>query len=280
MDLDMWAHPSTQENVRRLQRYGNHLIDVEEGELASGLTGAGRMAEPDRIVQELNRFFTSRQSLRGKSILITAGPTYEPIDPVRFIGNHSSGKMGVAIAQEAAGRGASVRLILGPSVLEPQHKQIELVRVTTAQEMYEAAITAFPNCDGAILAAAVADYRPATAAEEKIKKKEDHLQLQLVKNPDIAYTLGQRKSSGQLLIGFALETHNAEAYARDKLQRKKLDLIVLNSLQDEGAGFGHDTNKVSLIWAGNKTRELELKTKQAVAADLLDEIESLFTKKK
>mgnify|MGYP000096468467 CR=1 FL=1 len=279
MDLDMWMHPSTQQNVKQLQTYGNHLIDVEEGELASGLSGAGRMAEPEHIVQALNRFFNRSLSMSGKSVLITAGPTYEPIDPVRFIGNHSSGKMGIAIAEEAAARGASVTLILGPSALQPESESIRLHRVTTAREMYDAAMAAFPACDVAIMAAAVADYRPATAAEEKIKKKGDHLELQLVKNPDIALTLGQSKTPGQYLIGFALETHNAEAHARGKLQRKNLDLIVLNSLQDEGAGFGHDTNKVSLIRAGNKTRELELKTKRAVAADLLDEIESLFTEK-
>ncbi|HKK80038.1 MAG TPA: phosphopantothenoylcysteine decarboxylase, partial [Phaeodactylibacter sp.] len=216
----------------------------------------------------------------NRRILITAGPTHEPIDPVRFIGNHSTGKMGIALAEEAADRGARVHLILGPSALSPQHPRIELQRVQTADEMYEAARAVFPDCDAAIFSAAVADYRPAQRAEQKIKKSDEARTLQLVKNPDIAAELGQRKKTGQYTVGFALETQDAEANARGKLERKNMDIIVLNTLEDEGAGFQHDTNKVSLLRKDNKKRSFELKPKREVAADILDELQELAAWKK
>ena len=275
MDLDMWKHPSTVENVGRLSRFGDHLIDVGIGELASGLVGEGRMAEPEVIVSTLAYHFQKAAALAGRRILITAGPTHEPIDPVRFIGNHSSGKMGIALAEEAAFRGAQVHLLLGPSTLSPQHPNIKLQRVQTAVEMYDAALAAFPDCDAAIFSAAVADYRPAKRADQKIKKTEETLAIHLLKNPDIAAELGQRKKAGQFTVGFALETQDAETNAKGKLKRKNMDLIVLNTLEDEGAGFQHDTNKVSLLRKDNKKRRLELKTKQKVAADILDELQEL-----
>lgn len=272
MDVDMWHHPATQENVRRLQSFGNHLLPVGHGELASGLIGEGRMAEPEDIVAFIEKDFAVRNDLQGQEILITAGPTYEPIDPVRFIGNRSSGKMGIAIAEEAARRGARVKLILGPTRLMPQHPSIEVIKVETAQEMWLAAIDRFPNAQVAILAAAVADYGPAEVAETKIKKQGDTMQLLLRKNPDIAATLGQRKRADQLLIGFALETNDEEANAKSKLEKKNFDFIVLNSLQDAGAGFNYDTNKISILHKNNKIRKFELKTKAAVAKDILDEV--------
>lgn len=272
MDLDMWRHPATQENVRRLLSYGNRLIPVGYGELASGLIGDGRMAEPETIVEYLQHFFTSRNSLQGRQVLITAGPTYEPIDPVRFIGNRSSGRMGIALAEAAARRGAAVHLILGPSRLQTQAAGIQTTAVQTAQEMYEAALGAFPQADIAIMAAAVADYRPRQIATEKIKKKEEDLTLELVRNPDIAAALGRQKRAGQLLVGFALETQDEEANARDKLMRKNLDLIVLNSLREAGAGFEVDTNKIIIIDRENQARHFDLKTKTDVAEDILDAI--------
>lgn len=271
MDLDMWQHPATRDNVRRLQSFGNHLIDVEEGELASGLQGPGRLAEPEHIVARLQDFFAREQQLRGRRILITAGPTHEPLDPVRYLGNHSTGKMGVAIALECARRGAAVRLVLGPSALQPRHPGLEVVRVKSAREMYEAAAADFDRTHAAVFAAAVADYRPATVAEEKIKKGEGSLQLELVRNPDIAAELGKRRQNGQVLIGFAMETQNERENARAKLQRKGLDAIVLNSLREPGAGFAHDTNKITLL-DHNKEREFELKPKSAVAADIVDDL--------
>ena len=278
MDLDMWAHPATQTNVKRLIDHGNHLIPVGNGELASGLSGEGRMAEPEDLVGHLHHFFGEsqgqpgvQQSMAGKKVLITAGPTHEPIDPVRYIGNRSSGKMGVALALEAARRGAHVRLILGPSVLNPTAAHLHVTRVDTAREMFKAASGAFEQCDLAIFAAAVADYRPEQTADQKIKKTKDALRLDLVKNPDIAATLGKQKQAHQRLIGFALETQAGEEHARRKLSRKNLDAIVLNTLQDEGAGFQHDTNKVSILTAAdNKLRRFELKTKEQVATDILD----------
>ncbi|NBC06125.1 MAG: bifunctional phosphopantothenoylcysteine decarboxylase/phosphopantothenate--cysteine ligase CoaBC [Bacteroidetes bacterium] len=280
MDLDMWTHPSTAENVERLRLFGNYLIEVGTGELASGLVGAGRMAEPEAIVSTLGRYFRKADTLHGRRILITAGPTHEPIDPVRFIGNHSTGKMGIALAEEAAARGAQVHLVLGPSALATQHPRIELQRVQTAGEMHEAALSVFPGCDAAIFSAAVADYRPAQPAEQKIKKSAEALSLDLVKNPDIAADLGQRKTAGQYTVGFALETQDAEANALRKLERKNMDLIVLNTLEDEGAGFQHDTNKVSLLRKDNKKRSFELKPKREVAADILDELQELAAWKK
>lgn len=277
MDLDMWKHPATRANVDRLLSFGNHLIPVSYGELASGLVGEGRMAEPEDIGNYLDDFFQRTQDLNGKQVLITAGPTYEPIDPVRFIGNHSSGRMGIALAEAAARRGASVRLILGPSPLKPTDETIEVERVQTAEEMLTAATRFFPKADAAILAAAVSDYRPRLAASEKIKKNSGSLQLDLVKNPDIAAALGEQKKPGQHLIGFALETENEEANALAKLEKKNFDFIVLNSLKDEGAGFDHATNKVTIIHRGNKIKKFELKSKEAVAADILDELSALFT---
>lgn len=279
MDVDMWHHPSTQQNVKKLQSYGNHLIPVGHGELASGLVGEGRMAEPEAIVSYLGEFFSATQSLAGKHVLITAGPTYEPIDPVRFIGNRSSGKMGMALAEEASKRGAKVTLVLGPSALSTADARIDIQRVETAQEMFEAAKVAYENADVAILAAAVADYRPGTVAEHKIKKHTDTYAIELVKTPDIAAELGVLKKKGQVNVGFALETQDGPTNAEAKLKKKNFDFIVLNSLQDPGAGFQHDTNKISILHAnsttaeGNKMKKFELKSKVAVAKDIVDELE-------
>ncbi len=270
MDVDMWHHPSTQANLQRLLSYGNHLIPVGKGELASGLEGEGRLAEPEEIVARLESFFGKSQDMKGRQVMITAGPTYEAIDPVRFIGNHSSGKMGIALAEALLARGAKVILILGPSHQKLAHPHLQLIRVTSAEEMYSEALEYFPACDAAIMAAAVADYRPDKVADEKIKKSGDTLELRLVKNPDIAANLGRLKKEGQTLVGFALETTNAEANARDKLQRKNLDFIVLNSLGDPGAGFGTDTNKITIFAEDNKVQHFELKPKKAVAHDIID----------
>lgn len=276
MDLDMWRHPATQENVRLLREFGNYLIPVGHGELASGLVGEGRMAEPEEIVAFLHHFWQNELGLAGKKILITAGPTYEAIDPVRFIGNRSSGKMGVALADAAARRGAEVTLVLGPSRLAPRESKVQVIPVQTAEEMLQAAEQAFQQADIGILAAAVADYRPREAAVQKIKKTGDTLRLELVKNPDIAAILGGKKEPAQLLVGFALETENELDNAQSKLAKKNFDLIVLNSLQDKGAGFNYDTNKIAIIGKGNKIRKFELKPKTAVAEDILDEVENLL----
>lgn len=276
MDLDMWHHPATQHNTQRLLSYGNHLIPVGHGELASGLVGDGRMAEPPDILDYLQDLLSVNDVWRGKKVLITAGPTHEPLDPVRYLGNRSSGKMGVAIAKAAAARGAEVQLILGPSNLSDP-AEVSTTRVQTAQEMYEVAQRHFPDTDVAIMAAAVADYRPKHASAQKIKKKSDALTLELVPNPDIAASLGQQKKPGQILVGFALETTDGLSHAQGKLRRKNLDLIVLNSLADPGAGFQHDTNKVSIIGRNNKTTDFELKSKREVAMDILDAIEALET---
>ncbi len=278
MDLDMWRHPATQENVRQLQSFGNHLIPVGVGELASGLSGEGRMAEPEEIVQHLQAFFSSTSSLSGQSILITAGPTYEALDPVRFIGNRSSGKMGIALAEEAARRGAVVTLILGPSHLQVPEMVERVIRVESAQQMYDAAVSHFDECRVAVFAAAVADYRPANASSKKIKKESSHngLTIALVETPDIAATLGAKKRPGQIMVGFALETHDETQNAFSKLKRKHFDFIVLNSLQDSGAGFQHDTNKISILHQDNSVRDFELKSKAAVAADILDQVEAII----
>lgn len=279
MDLDMWQHPATLGNVRRLETFGNHLIPVGYGELASGLVGEGRMAEPEAIAAYLDQFFSRQADLSGRRILITAGPTYEPIDPVRFIGNRSSGQMGLALAEAAARRGAAVQLILGPTRLAiPQLPGVSVTPVETARQMHEAAVEAFPTADVAILAAAVSDYRPLTTVAEKIKKseKEERLQLELVKNPDIAATLGSIKKEGQLVVGFALETSDEEKNARDKLKKKNFDFIVLNSLRDAGAGFNTSTNKITIIRRDNKIKKFELKSKKEVARDILDEVVSLL----
>lgn len=269
MDLDMYQHPTTSENIQRLQTFGNIIIPAESGELASGLVGQGRMAEPEtieKVVVELMSTSTDR-SLEGKKVLITAGPTYEAIDPVRFIGNHSSGKMGFAIAEEAAKRGAEVILVSGPSALKPQHSNIQLHRVTSARQMFDKVFEYYDTVDLAIASAAVADYAPKEVASEKIKKKDDNLTIELVKNPDILKTMGEQKKH-QILVGFALETNNEEANAKEKMQKKNLDLIVLNSLRDEGAGFQGDTNKVK-IFTRETMHEFILKTKEEVAKDIL-----------
>ena len=270
MDLDMWRHPAVQEHTHRLQRFGNLLIPPGYGELASGLTGEGRMAEPEQIVECLEQYLGKTRDFSGKTVLVTAGPTYEPIDPVRFVGNRSSGHMGVAIADAAAQRGARVILILGPSKLSPTRPEVQTIRVETAQQMYEAALEHFPGADAAILSAAVADYRPAEPAAEKIKKSVQDMTIRMVQNPDIAATLGQRKQPGQITIGFALETADEERNAFDKLQRKNMDCIVLNSLRSPGAGFDVPTNRVTLLFKSNNAVHLELKTKEAVADDILD----------
>jgi phosphopantothenoylcysteine decarboxylase / phosphopantothenate---cysteine ligase len=268
MDLDMWKHPATLRNLQHLKQDGVQQFAVGYGELASGLVGEGRMAEPEEIVAHLTRFFAQQADFQGKKILITAGPTYEPIDPVRFVGNRSSGKMGVAIAEALAERGAIVHLVLGPSRLSPKNPHIQLQRVETAIEMYDACTKSFPTCDAAILSAAVADYRPANVADQKIKKKGDTLDIQLVKNPDIAAALGQAKKENQILVGFALETNDELENAKGKLERKNLDFIVLNSLRDAGAGFSGDTNKVTIVHRNNKIENFELKSKDEVANDI------------
>lgn len=271
MDVDMWHHPATKANVERLKSYGNHLIPVGSGELASGLVGEGRMAEPEDILALLNDFFAQRQDLQGQTALVTAGPTYEPLDPVRFIGNRSSGKMGIALAEELANRGAKVQLILGPSKLSVSHANIQTTSVGTAQEMYEAAHLHFPQCTVAILAAAVADYRPAIVADKKIKKSGDQMGIDLEKTPDIAASLGKIKGAKQLIVGFALETNNELENAKKKRIKKNFDFIVLNSLRDKGAGFNHNTNKITIVHP-DEVVNFELKSKKAVAKDIVNEL--------
>ena len=277
MDLDMYAHPTVARNLQTLAAFGNHIIPATYGELASGLVGQGRMAEPEDIVQFVEHFSQSSSLLKGKKILITAGPTYEAIDPVRFIGNFSSGKMGIALANEAAKQGAEVHLVLGPSAEKNIHTDVHLHRVVRAQQMYEAVQTLFPTTDIAILAAAVADYRPAEVAPEKIKKKTDQLPLTLVPTVDILASLGRQKTT-QTLVGFALETENEVANAKTKLSKKNLDAIVLNSLRDAGAGFGTDTNKISFITSETQI-DFPLKTKEEVAKDILTQIFGIINKK-
>lgn len=302
MDLDMFLHASTQRNIQQLKQDGINIIDPVEGELASHLEGKGRMEEPENIVAILENYFagrtperngqtqedsrltllgndeaigsdleTTRNSLHKKKILITAGPTYERIDPVRFIGNFSSGKMGFALAEECASCGAEVFLVTGPSSLIARHPRIKRIDVESALEMHEAALTLFPDMDGAILSAAVADYRPEETSEEKIKREEKGaFTLTLVPNPDIAAALGKMKQKGQVIVGFALETANEEANATKKMEKKNFDYIVLNSLKDEGAGFGHDTNKVTILSHDGKKKSFGLKSKEEVAKDIVD----------
>ncbi len=269
MDLDMYRHPANRDNLHRLQSFGNQIIDAEFGELASGLVGEGRLAEPETIVQRLVRHFAQDPIVAGKRVLITAGPTQEPIDPVRYISNHSTGKMGLAIANAFAQAGADVTLICGPTHLPTPDVSIRRIDVRSAQQMYEAAAGAFPTADLLILNAAVADYTPLHPADRKIKKKEAQFTIELGKTVDIAATLGAQKRPDQLLMGFALETDNEQQNALDKLERKNLDWIVLNSLRDAGAGFGHDTNKITVINRAGTTQVFDLKTKAEVAADLL-----------
>ena len=272
MDLDMYQHPTTQQNMERLRSFGNHIIEPASGFLASGLEGKGRMEEPERIVEHLNAFFAEHPTpLTGKKILITAGPTYEKIDPVRFIGNYSSGKMGFALAEECARRGAEVTLVAGPVSIQCS-SGIQRINVESCQEMYDAATKAFPQCDAAILCAAVADYRPEHIAEQKIKREDPQastLDIHLVANPDIAAQLGRMKRDGQLLVGFALETNDEETNAHKKLKKKNLDFIVLNSLQNEGTCFRSDENQISII-NRNGQLDFEKKPKQQVAVDIID----------
>lgn len=273
MDLDMFAHPSTQANLDLLRSYGNRIIEPASGELASHLVGKGRMEEPDRIIEVLEAYFVAKQTLQHKKILITAGPTYEKIDPVRFIGNYSSGKMGFALAEACAERGAEVTLVAGPVSVETHHPLIQRVNVESAEEMYQAAMAAFPASDAAILCAAVADYRPDQVATQKLKRETDgEMTLHLVPNKDIAASLGAIKRKEQVLVGFALETNDEAAHAADKLKRKNLDFIVLNSLRDAGAGFRCDTNKVTLLNQAGESKAFPLKSKQEVAADIVDEL--------
>lgn len=273
MDLDMMAHPSTTRNLEMLRSYGNHIIEAASGELASHLTGKGRMQEPEKIVAVLDEFFAraADNSLKGKKIVITAGPTYEAIDPVRFIGNHSTGKMGFAIADEAARRGADVTVVAGPVQVKATEPSVQTIPVTSAREMLEATQARATDADIVIFAAAVADYAPAEFHDTKIKREEDGIDcIRLVKNPDIAATVASAKKSGQVMCGFALETDHEMEHASAKLKRKHLDAIVLNSLRDKGAGFGTDTNKVTIVTSAGKEYRSGLKSKADVAADILD----------
>lgn len=276
MDLDMYAHPSTQQNLKTLQSYDNHIIEPGTGFLASKLEGKGRMEEPENIVACLEQFFSQQDSMKGKKVLITAGPTYEKIDPVRFIGNYSSGKMGFALANECARRGAQVELVCGPvsSAMQVNNPHIHRINVESAKEMFEACKELYPSMDSAILCAAVADFAPETTANQKIKRTSDDMVIRLKPNPDIAASLGQMKKEHQSLVGFALETNDEESNAQAKLKKKNFDFIVLNSLNDTGAGFRTDTNKITIITADSK-KEYPLKTKEEVAKDIVDELERL-----
>lgn len=276
MDLDMLQHGATISNIIRLQSFGNILISAAHGELASGLTGFGRMAEPEEIITILDQHFDQANLLKGRNALVTAGPTYEAIDPVRFIGNHSSGKMGYAIAETLAKYGASVTLVSGPSHLQAVHPLIKTVKATSAFEMNQACVMAFPFCEIAVMSAAVADFRPMTAASSKIKKSGNTMSLEMTQTEDIAASLGRMKKQGQVLVGFALETDNEKENALKKLKAKNFDLIVLNSLNDPGATFGNDTNKVSIIDKQNRTTDFPLKTKVEVAKDIVNAIVELL----
>ena len=270
MDVDMAQHVATQTNLQLLRNRGVQVIEPTSGELASGLDGKGRMEEPERIAEIIEQFLVKKKSLKNKRFLVTAGPTYEAIDPVRFIGNHSSGKMGYALAESLAQRGAQVTLLSGPTCLSVSNDAIKLVRVTSAEEMYAAATKFFPKMNGAILCAAVADFTPIKTAEKKIKREKNTLSIELKPTADIAAELGKKKKKNQLLVGFALETDNELTNAKRKLQTKNLDLIVLNSLKDEGAGFGVDTNKITIINADEKMQQFPLQTKQAAAEAIVD----------
>lgn len=275
MDLDMFAHPSTRHNLDILRSYGNHIIEPASGELASHLVGKGRMEEPEKITETLERFFAEKGQLAGKKILITAGPTYEKIDPVRFIGNYSSGKMGYALAEACAERGAEVTLVSGPVSLQTHHPNIRRIDVENAAQMYEEAAKAYANADAGILCAAVADFTPETTSEVKIKREKDDLMLRLKPTRDIAAALGKQKKSSQILVGFALETNDEIQHAKDKLDRKNFDFIVLNSLNDKGAGFRVDTNKISIIDRQGLVA-YPLKNKKEVAEDIIDKLAGLL----
>jgi phosphopantothenoylcysteine decarboxylase/phosphopantothenate--cysteine ligase len=276
MDLDMWIHGSTKDNLNKLESYGNHVIPVEHGELASGLVGDGRMAEPEHIISYLSSFFGKKKDLISKTVLVTAGPTQEKIDPVRFIGNRSSGKMGIALANEFASRGAKVSLVLGPVSLKAPHPNIISYPVKDAEEMYQKCTELFSDQDISVMAAAVADYTPANPSDQKIKKQDGNLSIELVRTKDIAASLGKLKRKDQLFIGFALETNNEMVHAQQKLKKKNFDFIVLNSLKDKNAGFQHDTNKITIIHKNNKSKEYPLKEKTKVAEDIVNEIIELL----
>ncbi len=275
MDLDMFTHPAVQKNIETLKSYGVHFIDAEDGELASGLVGKGRLAAPERIVESLDTFFNGQMSLTGKKVMVTAGPTYEKIDAVRFIGNYSSGKMGYAIAEECASRGAEVVLVSGPTSLNVHNSNIKLVRVNSAREMYEACNQEFPQCNAAVLSAAVADFTPQNVSDTKIKRKDNNLEITLKPTDDIAASLGKQKGD-RVLVGFALEKENELENAIGKLERKNFDFIVLNSMNDKGAGFNHDTNKITIINRSKEVKNYDLKSKVMVAKDIVDEIEKLL----
>lgn len=270
MDLDMFAHPATTRNLEVLRSYGNIIIEPAAGELASHLIGKGRMEEPEKILSAVEDFFNQQETLSKKKILITAGPTYEKIDPVRFIGNYSSGKMGFALAEECARRGAEVVLVAGPVSLKVNHPHIRRIDVESAEEMYNASVKEFPGMDAAILCAAVADFRPSEQYSQKVKRGEDLLTISLVPNKDIAASLGKMKKANQLLIGFALETNDEETNALKKMAKKNLDYIVLNSLNDAGAGFKYDTNKVAILKKNGERKDFGLKSKYDVASDIID----------
>jgi len=275
MDEDMWHHPTTRNNLSLVEQHGCTVLPVHYGELASGLTGEGRMAEPEEIVASLERFFSTSGQLTGKKVLLTAGPTYEAIDPVRFIGNHSTGKMGFALAEEFVSRGAEVTLVAGPVQVQKQLRNLKVVQVKSAEQMFDACV-GNDSFDIAVMSAAVADYTPVTVATEKIKKNGDELTLQLKKTPDILAAMGKAKKPGQIVVGFALETANGEANAVEKLHGKNADLIVLNSLADEGAGFGHDTNKVTIFYRDGKQKKTGLRSKIDIAREIVDSITELL----
>lgn len=276
MDLDMYQHPANLKNIETLKSYGNIIVEPGSGELASGLVGKGRMAEPEVITEKIIEFFSSKKKLKSKKILVTAGPTYEPIDPVRFIGNYSSGKMGYAIAEELANQGAEVILISGPTHLSISNSLIKKVNIQTAQEMYDESVKYFPGCDGAIMSAAVADFKPSVKFDQKVKRGKDNMQIFLEHNKDIAAELGKIKNEGQMLVGFALETNDELENAKKKIKNKNLDFIVLNSLNESGAGFGYDTNKITIIDNKDAINEFELKSKQEVATDIVNTLISKF----
>jgi phosphopantothenoylcysteine decarboxylase/phosphopantothenate--cysteine ligase len=272
MDEDMWIHQATRQNIARLESFGNKVIPVEKGDLASGLQGDGRMAEPETILDYIGKNFFLTGPLKGKKALVTAGPTYEHIDPVRFIGNQSSGKMGMAIARELQNRGVEVTLVMGPTRLNGSANGINIVNVTTAEEMFQACQQVFDKMDLAVMAAAVADYTPVNKASEKIKKKSDTLTLELIKTKDILKDLGEKKKKGQVIVGFALETNNERGYALEKLKSKQADMIIMNSLNDNGAGFGHDTNKITIFGKEGQEFNFDTKSKTEVAKDIVDTI--------
>lgn len=273
MDLDMYKHPATQKNISTLKSFGNIFIEPETGELASGLIGKGRLAEPEIIIEKIKNFFDKKKTLVNKKILITAGPTYEKIDAVRFIGNYSSGKMGFEIAKECAARGADVIVVAGPTKIKIENKNFEIIQVETAKEMYEKTINNFISCDIAIMAAAVADFTIEKPSQRKIKREKEKIVLELVPTKDIAATLGQQKNKKQILVGFALENSDEFKNAKEKLKRKNLDFIVLNSLNDEGSGFNYDTNKITIIDKNENVKDFELKLKSEIAKDIVNYLE-------